>query len=45
METVTVGAPVEVVVHVNPIGSVTKYRVRWEVLTPKAVSTPSASIC
>jgi len=41
METVTVGAPVEVVVYVNPIGGVTKYRVRWEALTPGGgVNTP-----
>ena len=32
-ERVTVGAPTEVVVYVNPIGGVTKYKVKWETLT------------
>ena len=32
-ERITVGAPVEVVVYVNPIGGVTKYQVRWETAT------------
>jgi predicted RNA-binding Zn-ribbon protein involved in translation (DUF1610 family) len=32
-EKVAIGAPVEVVVYVNPIGGVTKYRVKWEAPT------------
>ena len=32
-ERVTIGAPTEVVVYINPIGGVTKYRVKWETAT------------
>ena len=32
-ERVAIGAPVEVVVYVNPVGGVTKYQVRWETAT------------
>jgi len=40
-ERVTIGAPVEVTVYTNPIGGVTKYRVRWETLTRPLIIGPA----
>jgi hypothetical protein len=44
-ERVTIGAPTEVVVYVNPVGGITKYQVRWETATrPKPLIIGPASV-